>query len=165
MATYEATVASAWPADDTFDYLADFSNAQQWDPGVLSGQRLGHGADTTGPVRKGEDFRLVVPFLGRQMALVYRVQHISHENREVLFEARNSLLNACDRIAVRQAADRRGSIVTYRADITLRGPLALLDPVLGRGFRAVGDRAVNGLTAMLSRPAASGQAGGPARTP
>jgi hypothetical protein len=35
MARYEATVASRRGAAETFDYLATFSNAAQWDPGTL----------------------------------------------------------------------------------------------------------------------------------
>ena len=68
MAVFEATIGSAWTADDTFGYLAVFSNAEQWDPGVLEGEQL-----DPGPVRIGSRFRLVVPFLGRKIALVYRV--------------------------------------------------------------------------------------------
>jgi hypothetical protein len=37
MARYQATVASQSPAAETFGYLAAFSNAAEWDPGVLAG--------------------------------------------------------------------------------------------------------------------------------
>lgn len=48
MATYEDTIPSSWTADETFGYLAEFSNAEQWDPGVLEGSQL-----DPGPVRAG----------------------------------------------------------------------------------------------------------------
>jgi hypothetical protein len=58
MARYRATVASRRPAPDTFGYLATFSNAAEWDPGVISAGQL-----DPGPVRPGTRFRLTVPFL------------------------------------------------------------------------------------------------------
>ena len=156
MATYEATVDSAWTADETFDYLADFSNAAHWDPGVLAGERLDAGQ---GRVTTGSSFRLVVPFAGRRMTLVYRVVFISRENREVVFEAENAVLHARDRMAIRRAAaGDTGCTVTYRADVRMQGVLGLLNPVLGRGFRTVGDRAVRGLVGALADPAGPGAA-------
>lgn len=43
MARYEATVASRRGAAETFDYLATFSNAAQWDPGTLAAERAASG--------------------------------------------------------------------------------------------------------------------------
>jgi hypothetical protein len=34
MARFRGTVVSPWSIEETFDYLADFSNAAEWDPGV-----------------------------------------------------------------------------------------------------------------------------------
>ena len=59
MSRYQATVQSQRPPAETFDYLATFSNAVDWDPGVLAGEQL-----DPGPVTVGTRFRLVVPFLG-----------------------------------------------------------------------------------------------------
>ena len=43
MARYLATVESRSPAAETFGYLAAFSNAAEWDPGVLAGGQLDPG--------------------------------------------------------------------------------------------------------------------------
>ena len=43
MARYHATVESRSPAAETFGYLAAFSNAAEWDPGVLAGEQLDPG--------------------------------------------------------------------------------------------------------------------------
>jgi Polyketide cyclase / dehydrase and lipid transport len=144
MTRYHATISSRHPAPETFGYLATFSHAAQWDPGVLAGEQLDQG-----PVGVGTRFRLVVPFLGRRLPLIYQVTgHIP--DREVVLDARSRLLRATDRIIV--APDRAGSSVSYQADVTLRGPLRLLDPLLRRGFRAVGERAAAGLARALSAP-------------
>ncbi len=142
MATYAATITSARSAADTFTYLADFSNAASWDPGVLDAERIGAGA-----VAVGTRFRLTVPFLGRRLALVYRVTRLD-PGRDVMLRAAGRLLLATDRITVGQDGSR--TVVRYEAQVRLRGPLRLLDPLLARGFRAVGDRATAGLRSALA---------------
>jgi Polyketide cyclase / dehydrase and lipid transport len=160
MAIYEATIPSAWPADDTFWYLATFSNAQEWDPGVLRAEALG-----PGPVRAGSRFRLTVPFLGRKLALTYQVSEFSRPERRVVLDASSPLLRARDVITVRPGGTfslaslgtpatyaSQASAVSYHAEVTLRGPLHLLDPVLSRGFGKVGDRAASSLRGVLAFP-------------
>ena len=172
MATYEATIESGWTAEETFGYLAVFSNAQEWDPGVLAGDQL-----DPGPVHLGTRFKLVVPFLGREVALVYQVtrfvdgdhqdsdrQDGDRQDKEVVLEAQSSMLHARDRIAVRPGpSGGPASVVSYRADVSLRGPLRLVDPVLNRGFRTVGDRAAAGLADTLRVSAPPVQAAGSQR--
>ena len=144
MARYQATVASRRPAEDTFGYLATFSNAAEWDPGVISAEQL-----DPGPVRPGARFRLIVPFLRRRLALTYEVVTLV-SGREVVLAATSRLLRATDRITV--APDRGGATVSYEATVRFRGPLRLLDGLLRPGFRAVGDRAAAGLAQALSTP-------------
>ena len=149
MARYHATVQSRSPAAETFGYLAAFSNAAEWDPGVLAGEHL-----DPGPVGAGSRFRLVVPFLGARMSLTYKVIGFVPD-REVLLHAANAVLQSTDRIVVTGAAD--GSTVSYDAEVRLRGPLQVLDPVLRPGFRAVAERAAAGLAQALSgRPPGPG---------
>jgi hypothetical protein len=113
-----------------------------------------------------------VPFLGARMALTYEVISFAPD-REVVLRAANAVLRSTDRIAVTGAAN--GSTVSYDAEVRLRGPLQVLDPLLRPGFRAVAERAAAGLAGALSRrppgrgtrtaaaaPAPSGGAGKPA---
>ena len=151
MARYHASVESRSSAAETFGYLATFSNAAGWDPGVLTGEQL-----DPGPVRAGSRFRLVVPFLGVRMSLTYEVIGFV-PGREVLLAAASGLLRSTDKIVVTGDAD--GSTVSYDAEVRLRGPLRLLDPLLRPGFRAVAQRAAAGLAHALSaRPPGPGTA-------
>ena len=143
MARYQATIQSHRPPAETFDYLATFSNAAEWDPGVLPGEQL-----DPGPVRLGTRFRLVVPFLGLRVPLTYRVTSYQ-PGHEVVLAATSGLLHVTDKIMVTGSTD--GSAVSYDAEARLRGPLHLLDPLLRPGFRAVADRAAAGLAQALSR--------------
>lgn len=43
MPRYLQTITTGWSAERAFAYMADFSNAAEWDPGVVSGKRI----DTT----------------------------------------------------------------------------------------------------------------------
>ena len=143
MPRYHATAQSRSPAAETFGYLATFSNAAEWDPGVLAGEQL-----DAGPPRAGSRFRLKVPFLGARMSLTYEVTRFVPD-REVRLRAANALLRSTDRIAVTSAAN--GSTVCYDAEVGLRGPLQVLDPLLRPGFRVVAERAAAGLVDALSR--------------
>ncbi len=144
MARYQATISSPHPPADTFGYLATFSNAAEWDPGVISAEQL-----DSGPVRPGTRFQLIVPFLRRRLALTYEVVTLV-PGREVVLAATSRLLRATDRITV--VADGDGATVSYEATVGLRGPLGLLDGLLRPGFRAVGERAAAGLAQALSTP-------------
>jgi hypothetical protein len=149
MARYNATVESQRPATETFGYLAIFSNAAEWDPGVLAGEQL-----DAGPVRAGSRFRLVVPFLRARMSLTYQVISLVPD-REVLLHAANGVLRSTDRIVVTGTPD--GSTVSYDAEVRLRGPLRVLDPLLRPGFRIVAQRAAAGLaSALAGRPPGRG---------
>jgi hypothetical protein len=141
MAHYHAMIGSRLGPAETFEYLATFSNAAQWDPGVLAGEQL-----DPGPVRLGTRFRLVVPFFGRRLPLTYVVTRYSPEGM-IALEAVSRLLRLVDWIEVAGQGD--GATVSYDADVRLRGPLRLLDPLLQRGFGAVGDRAAAGLARTL----------------
>ena len=154
MARYQASVQSRWPAAATFAYLATFSNAVGWDPGVLAGEQL-----DPGPVAVGTRFRLVVAFAGRRLPLTYRVTGYQPDH-EVVLAATSGLLRVTDNIVVTGGAG--GSTVRYAAEVRLRGPLRVLDPLLAPRFRAIADRAAAGLAQVLSsRPAPAGTAPGP----
>ena len=87
------------------------------------------------------------PFLAAWLPLTYQVtEHLP--DSEVTLAAEARLLRSTDRIVVTAHGD--GARVSYDADVRLRGPLRLLDPILRRGFRVTCDRATAGLTRTLS---------------
>ena len=137
MAHCHAAVESRSSATETFGYLATFSNAAEWDVGVLAGEQL-----DPGPAGAGTRFRLVVPFLGGRMPLTCEVIRFVPD-REVRLQAANDVLRSTDRIVVTGAAD--GSTVSYEAEVRLRGPLQVVEPHpaarLRRRGRAGGCRA------------------------
>jgi hypothetical protein len=148
MARYEATVTTARDREAAFDYLADFRSAGEWDPSVKEAW-LKKGK----PGEPGAEFRLVSRFIGRDVALTYRIVAAERPRRIVLVAETPTAVSR-DEITFNEVPDG-GTAVTYSANLRLRGPLKLLDPILAQFFKSLGENARQGLTAQLARPAAS----------
>lgn len=142
MARYVATIETPRPRENVFEDLVDLSRAAEWDPGISSGERL-----DTGPVRVGSRFRIVANYAGKPTELVYEVTRIDPD-RSVTYVAQTGTLRSEDTMTFADGSNG-GAKVTYDADLTLRGPLKLADPVLGLAFGRAGDKARDGLRARL----------------
>ncbi len=141
MARYHATIDTERSPEDVFAYLSDFSTAAEWDPGVIEAERLG-GAE----LGVGAEFRLVAEFLGRRSTLTYRIVEYDPPHA-VAFLGENATVTSLDRITL--AAVAGGTRVTYDADLRLKGPLRIADPLLKLAFDRVGNRARAGLRRTL----------------
>ena len=142
MARYRATIDTSREREDVFAYLSDFSTTEEWDPGVVEAERL-----TDSAIGDGTEFRLVAEFLSQKRALTYRIVEYDPPYA-VTFRGENATVISTDRITF-EVAD--GSTrVTYDADLALKGPLRIADPLLGLVFNRVGDRALVGLKNRLA---------------
>jgi carbon monoxide dehydrogenase subunit G len=142
MAKYTATVATPRPIDDVFAYLSDFSNTLEWDPGVVEAERLDDDEITL-----GSEFRIVAEFLSRRNSLLYRVVEFDPPNL-VTFRGASGTVVSLDRLTFESFGS--GTRVTYDADLTLKGPFKLADPLLALAFNRVGDRALAGMRETLA---------------
>src|SRR5689334_24067385 len=79
MPTLRESIETALPLHDAFDYVADFSNAASWDPGVASAVRL-----ESGPIREGTRVRLGVRIGRRVTPMDYVVTTWQPPSRVVL---------------------------------------------------------------------------------
>lgn len=141
MATYDTSIPSSRTAAETFEYLATFSNAAEWDPGVSCGEAL-----QAGPPQVGSVYRLGIPLAGWTATFDYRVVEI-HRPRTVVLRADHRLARSTDTITVEPASN--GSLVHYHAELEPRGLLCLLGPLVARNLQKIGDRAADGLRAAL----------------
>ncbi|HEX9258276.1 MAG TPA: SRPBCC family protein [Acidimicrobiales bacterium] len=141
MAQYRTTIESSKSVEEAFDYMADFSNAKEWDPGVVAGESL------DASVAEGSRFRLVSRFLGRELPLEYRIVAFDRPHR-VVFEATESWGRSVDEVRVTSVAGR--TEVSYEADLRLKGAAVVADPLLALAFRRIGDRAAEGLRRALA---------------
>ena len=146
MARYVTTIDSPRAPEDLFAYLSDFSSAKDWDPGVVDASR-----DGTGQVAVGTEFRLVAAFMGRKVPLTYVVTALEAP-RTVTFRGENASVVSLDTISFEPHGE--GTRVTYDADLRLKGPGRLADPLLKLVFTRIGDKAAAGLRETLQgRPA------------
>jgi Polyketide cyclase / dehydrase and lipid transport len=145
MSGYRGTVVSERSAEETFDYLARFSNAAEWDPGVAHAERL-----DDDPIGLGATFRLGVRIGSRVIPLDYRIVAYDRPRRIVLLGESRSVRSE-DTVTV-AARPEGGSVLTYDADLRLLGALAVLNPLFPLHLRRVGDRGLGGLRRVLSGP-------------
>jgi hypothetical protein len=112
MAHCRAAVESRHSAGGYVQVPGDFSNAAEWDPGVLAGEQ-----PDPGPVRPGSRFRAGGAVPWRRMSLTHEVIGFVPD-REVLLAAANDVLRSTDRIVVtgclRAAAQRAVSSARTR---------------------------------------------------
>jgi hypothetical protein len=121
-----------------FDYMADVTNFEEWDPGVSSsklrdGEMPGKGTSYTVKASGAE--------------LVYKMLEYERPTR-VVVEAKSSLLRSYDIIEVTPGPDG-GSNVSYDATLELNGPLGLLNPIFGLFVKGIFDKAAGGLEKAL----------------
>ena len=84
---------------------------------------------------------------GQEQAFSYEVVASDPTSRLELV-AETSRLRLVDRITIAESPDG-GSVVTYDAELTLRGPLKLANPLFAPGFRRTVARGAAGLRTVL----------------
>lgn len=147
MPTLREQIETSLPVETAFAFVADFANAERWDPGVASSEAM-----DGGPVRVGSRYRLGVRVRGRVSPMVYEVTAFE-PNRRVVLEGTGAGVAATDEIRFEATAD--GTRIDYVADIRLRGLLALATPFTGGAFRRIASDARDGMQRALDARAAS----------
>ena len=134
------------PIEAAFDYVADFANAQEWDPGVATARRI-----DDGPVAVGARYDLGVRMGGRVAPMEYRITELDRPRRVVLV-GHGSNVDAVDEIRFEPSGD--GTAIDYTADIRLGGLLRFAQPFLGSRFEKIARDAVGGIERTLAARAA-----------
>ena len=148
MTTLNERIETELPLQDAFDFIADFSNAAQWDPGVASAVRL-----DAGPIREGTRVRLGVRMAGRVVPMEYVVTTWQPPHRVVLCGQGSGVVAVDD---IRFQATPTGTRIDYTADIRLRGLLRLAAPFAGGAFARIARDARDGMQRALDRRATAG---------
>ncbi len=141
MAIISESITVPVPIEDVFSYTADFTNVDQWDPGVVSSQ-----ARNEEPVAIGSEFDLIVAFGRSRVPMVYRVTELDAPSRVVLV-GEGKGLTAVDTIEFTEIGG--GTRVDYTAELEFRNFVRLIERFMGRVFDNIGRKAVAGLKAQL----------------
>lgn len=128
------------PVEKVVDYLQDFTNARDWDPGTLSCVR-----DDSGPLRPGSQWTNTSTFMGRKAVLVYRLETL--EPRHLVFRGVNESATSRDDLGFAEHPD--GTQITYRAEIGFKGAARVFGPFLRLPFERLADRVVTQMTEVI----------------
>jgi carbon monoxide dehydrogenase subunit G len=141
MPSVSRTFAVTTPPDRVIDYLKDFGNATEWDPGTQSCTR-----DGEGPIEVGSTWRNVSKIVGVTAELTYTLNTLS--NRTLVFVGKNNSSTSVDTIVV--DASGAGSVITYQADLEMKGAAKLLSPAMKIVFERVANDTKKQLTSVLN---------------
>ncbi len=150
MPTLNERIDTSLPIDDAFDFVADFANSSQWDPGVATSERVD--GDLVGV---GSRYRLGVRMRGRVAPMEYRTTVFDPPSRVVL-EGRGSGVAAVDDITF--ASTESGTRIGYVAHIRLTGAMRLVAPFAGGTFARIARDARDGMQRTLDERAAARRA-------
>jgi carbon monoxide dehydrogenase subunit G len=140
MPTVSRTFSVKATPDRVIDYLKDFSNAEEWDPGTQSCTRNG-----SGPVEVGATWRNVSKIVGVEAELTYTLKTLS--NRVLVFVGENKSATSVDTITV--DASGAGSVITYEANLEMKGAAKLLSPAMKLVFEKLAGDTEKQMTTVL----------------
>lgn len=141
MAHYETSFVSPKPISEAFAYLADFTNAAEWDENTESVKCL-----TGDPLALGARYEVVTKFGGRTLTLIYETITLEEPHRAAL-RSESGPVEIEDTMTFKDVDG--GTEIHYRAQISPKGVAKLFDPIFHLVFQAVGGRAATGLKQAL----------------
>jgi carbon monoxide dehydrogenase subunit G len=141
MPTVSRTFSVTSPPAKVMDYLKDFANAEQWDPGTQTCTRTGGGAIT-----EGASWHNVSNIFGVTAELTYVLRELSEDT--LVFVGTNKSSTSTDTITV--VPDGTGSKLTYRADLEMNGAAKLLNPVMKLVFEKLANDTEKQMAAVLN---------------
>jgi carbon monoxide dehydrogenase subunit G len=142
MTTVSRTFTVTPAPSAVIDYLKDFGNAEEWDPGTEKCTRIGQG-----PVEVGSRWRNESKIAGVSTELTYELTELTGER--IVLVGKNETATSTDTITVRPHED--GSEVTYEAVIELSGAAKLASPLVKLVFEKIGSDTEEDMTQVLNR--------------
>lgn len=130
------------PPGVVVDYLKDFGNAEQWDPGTQSCERV-----DSGPVAEGAYWHNVSKIFGVTAELTYKLEELT--DHKLVFVGENQSSTSVDKITVDAAGD--GSEITYVAELEMHGLAKLLNPVMKLAFEKLAGDTEKQMTTVLNQ--------------
>ncbi|WP_159081544.1 SRPBCC family protein [Nocardioides sediminis] len=140
--TVSRTFTTTAPPGAVFDYLADFTHAEEWDPGTVSCERV------SGDGGVGTVYRNVSSFMGRTTEITYTTVEAERPTRIHLI-GRNEQFEGHDVLGIR--ASGTGSEVTYTAEFSFEGAARFAAPVVAAYLPVLARKTVGELRSCLDR--------------
>jgi carbon monoxide dehydrogenase subunit G len=131
MPTVERTFTVSAPIEKVGPYLADFANAEAWDPGTKTCTPV-----DGSPVAVGKRWHNVSEFMGRETELEYELRRWEPDHVQVVGD--NKTVTSTDDISLR-AVDATSTEITYHAEFDFHGVAALAGPLLKPALEKLGN--------------------------
>ncbi len=129
------------------DYLKDFSNAEEWDPGTESCSR-----NDSGPITVGSTWHNVSKIAGVSTELTYTLEKLTDDT--VVMVGRNETATSTDTMTAVPHPSGSGTQLTYEAVIEMSGAAKLASPAVKLIFEKIGSEVEDDLTAALNKRSA-----------
>jgi carbon monoxide dehydrogenase subunit G len=141
----ERTFTVTTPIETVFDYLADFTHTNEWDPGTVETRR------TSGDGGVGTTYANTSEFIGRKTDLTYET--LTHERpTRLVFRGKNKTATATDTLTFSPTGDGPSTQVHYRADFEFGFPISLVAPLVVKPkLDKLADETVEQLSRMLQK--------------
>ncbi len=130
MPTVSRTFAVDVPPEVVVPYLADFANAEAWDPGT---ERCVRNDD--GPVRVGSSWHNTSKIVGIGTELTYTLEELGDER--IVLVGRNDTATSTETIDVTR--EGTGSSITYTNELAFKGAAKLASPIAKLVFEKLGN--------------------------
>lgn len=130
MSTVSRTFTVEQPPQIVVPYLADFSHAEQWDPGTVHCLRKDEG-----PVAVGSSWQNTSKIAGISTELTYTLEQLTAER--IVLVGRNETATSTETIEV--TPDGTGSRITYTNEVLFNGAAKLAAPLAKVVFEKLGD--------------------------
>lgn len=141
MSTVSRTFTVDPPPETVVPYLAEFANAEEWDPGTVRCVRT-----DSGPVAIGSSWQNTSKIAGVSTELVYTLEKLTDEL--VVLVGQNDTATSTETIEVRPRAT--GSQITYTNEVLFNGAAKLAAPLAKIIFEKLGDDTEKQLAAALN---------------
>jgi carbon monoxide dehydrogenase subunit G len=144
MVSVERTFTTRTPPDVVFDFLADFSHAEEWDPGTVECHRI----EGAGGV--GTRYRNVSKFLGRTTTVEYVTEELERP-RLLHFRGHNEQFTGHDRLRLEPVGP--GTRIVYEAELVFSGSARLVTPLVAAYLPFLANKTVAQMRDRLDRRA------------
>ncbi|MCV7432590.1 SRPBCC family protein [Mycolicibacterium bacteremicum] len=142
MIEMQRELVTAAPPRSAFDYFADFTTSEEWDPGSIRTVRV------SGDGGVGSRYANTSKIAGRTNDVDYEVISLV-PGRSIELRGENSSLITHDTITVEPHP--HGSLVTYRLEFTFQGWRRYAERVLRRAVSKLANNGADGLRRELDR--------------
>jgi carbon monoxide dehydrogenase subunit G len=137
----ERTFTVSRSTEDVFDFLSDFENTNEWDPGTIETRR------TSGDGGLGTTYHNRSSFAGRETELTYETIGF---DRPTFFSARGTNKTATATDSLTFTRDGARTQIHYRADFAFHGIIKYVAPlVVKRKLDSLADETVEQIRRVL----------------